>query len=282
MPRSNRVLALTLVAGLASSSAIGAEKADVAAKATAAAKAAKAVTQSPEAAAMKAKASAALSNMSAEAAKARQGMPQQGQAFTPEQMSKIQSQAVQAFTNLTSDPQAAAAAAKGGVTTQKLNALQTQTSAVVAGMKGPDGKLSPEAAAQQMQQLQQLMKSDQATALKGQASQAVSNLKADPKFNQSAAQFKEGAQALTQSPGFQKGVQGLKESAGKAGQALKDDKTYRDRGTDPTPGYLKSGATSAKVAADKALTQFCKKFEGQTEVEAPAKCKKPKLVPVKQ
>lgn len=281
MPRSNRVLALTLAVGL-SSSAMGAEKADVAAKAAAAAKAAKAVTQSPDAAAMKAKAAAALSNMSAEAAKAKQGMPQQGQAFTPEQMNKIQSQAVQAFTNLTSDPQAAAAAAKGGVTTQKLNALQTQTSAVVAGMKGPDGKLSPDAAAQQMQQLQQLMKSDQATALKGQASQAVSNLKADPKFNQSAAQFKEGAQALSQNPEIQKGVQGLRESAGKAGQALKDDKTHRDRGTDPTSGYIKSGVTSAKVAADKALTQFCKKFEGRTDVEVPAKCKKPKLVPVKQ
>lgn len=284
MSRNTALLFTLALVHWTSSPALCADPAATKAAAAAAKAKAQAVVNSPEAAAMKAKAAAALSDMPAQAAKFRQGLPASGsgaQAFTPEQMQKIQAQAGAAFSNMMADPQAAAAAAQGGVTPQALKALQSQSAAAVGAAKAAGGAGTESAAAAQ-QKAQEFLKSEQAGQMKAQAGEAFTALKADPKFKQSAEQFKEGAQTLTQSPEFQTGVQRFKEGAGTAAQNLKNDKTYRDRGTDPTPGYIKSGATSAKTAADKALVQFCKKFEEKAEAEVPARCKKPKLVPVKQ
>lgn len=246
----------------------GAGKAEVAAKAGAAVKAGQKALQSGQlpagAAELKSKAVSALSTLPANAAKALQG-GKGAASFTPEQLQQIQSQAGQVFTSLTADPRASAAAAQAGVTTQKLDALKTQTAAAVAGFKGPDGKPSVESAGQQAREF---MKSEPVTDLKTQANQAAANLSANPQVNSAARQVgrevrETAAQAGLELPGKRPALNAHNAEAFKerAAQAAAN-------------GDVAAGAAAFQTNAQKALAKFCKKYEGKTAV--PARCRKPK------
>lgn len=243
-------------------------KAEVAAKAGAAVKAGQKAIQTGQlpagAAELKGKAVSALSTLPADAAKALSG-GKGAASFTPEQLKQIHSQAGQVFTSLTADPRAAAAAAQAGVTSQKLDALQTQTAAAVAGFKGADGKPSVESAGRQAREF---MQSEPATNLKASANQAAADLSANPQANSAARSVgrevrETAAQAGLELPGKRPALNAHNAEAFKerAVQAAAD-------------GDVAAGAAAFQTNAQKALTKFCKKYEGKTAV--PARCRKPK------
>lgn len=258
MQSTCRVLALALltVCALAFESWAGtAEVVTKAAKVIKAGQAAPLPTKAAEikgkAAELKGKAVSALGTLPADAAKAWAGSKAQA-SFTPEQMNKVQAQAAQAFSTLAADPKVAAVAAQAGVTGKKLEGLQAQTAAAVAGFKGPDGKVSVEAAAQQAQQF---MKSEPGTKLQGQAKEAVSTAK--PFLNKLTTQTDERG---TEKKGIlsPENIKVQKEKAAKAASNF-----------DPA-----TAASSIQARAELALVKFCKKYEGKAE--APARCRKAK------
>lgn len=247
-------------------------QAEAAAKAVAA-KANQAV-RSPEAEALKAKAHAALQD----ASKARASMlPPPGGAYTPEQLQKVQAQAAQAFTNLTADPQAAAAAAKSGVTPQSLGAIQAQSAAAIQAAKSAETKA---AAAAVGQQVRQSLESEDGRKVQSAVQQAAADVKADPGVRQSAAKLKETYDAAAARPESQEAARTLKNAGGMARQAG-EDALVRDKNLKAEEKVLLRGAVGkAEQTSRKSLAEFCKKFKDKED--APESCKKARLVPVKR
>lgn len=254
-------------------------QAEAAAKAVAA-KANQAM-QSPEAAALKAKAHDALS----EASKARAGMmPPQGGAYTPEQLQKIQAQASQAFGNLMADPQAAAAAAKGGVTAQTLNNVQAQSAAAISAAKSAEGKAAAaemkKAATAAGEQFRQAADSEDGRKLQATARQAAADIKADPGVQQSAAKLKAAYNDAASRPETQQAVKTLKEGGVAVKRGAEDALAHDPNLTPEEKVLLRGQVGQAAQSSRKALAEFCKKYKGKED--APETCKKAKLVPVKR
>lgn len=203
---------------------------------------------------LKTKAASVLGTAPADATKALKGAAGQ-KSFTPEQLTQVQAQAGQAFSAVTSDPRAAAIAAKAGVTAEKLNALQAQTAAVAAGFKGPDGKPSVEAMGQQAKDF---MKSEPVAGAKASAEQFYTDLSANPKVKQAAGDFKKEAKS------FVKETTGLTPRDAEVAKERVEGAVYRGRG-------VESASASFETAAQKALIKFCKKYEGKAA--APTRCR---------
>lgn len=258
---------------LAAAPAGAADKAAVKAKAAAVVKTGQQALQSGQlpagAAELKSKAAATLGSMPADAAKALKGAGGQT-SFTPEQLQQIQAQAGQAFSAVTSDPRAAAAAASAGVTAQKLNAVQAQTAAAVAGFKGADGKPSVEAAGQQAREF---MKSEPVTNLKGQANEAVLKASSDPQLNQAARQVGKEVRAAAGEVSAQTGLALPGKRPALNAHNAEAFKVRAEQAVAAEGGGVAGARSAVETAAQKALVKFCKKYEGKTAV--PARCRKP-------
>lgn len=265
------ILPLLLVVVFSGAPDASAAASEVATKAKAVVQAGAKAVQSGQlpagAAELKAKAAASMPALKAGAANALQGA-QGATSFTPEQLGKVQAQAQQAFSAMTSDPRAAAAAAQAGVTTQKLNAIQAQTATAVAGFKDKDGKPSVEAAGQQAREF---MKSEKAQELKGQAADAYGKVKADPAFNEASAKFKKEASSLLNETAAQNG---LKVPEKLPTLTPQEKAALRERGVQAVEsGELAAAGAGFQTNAEKALIKFCKKYEGKSA--APMRCRKP-------
>lgn len=249
------IAVLTVLAALAADASAG-QAAVVVKEVVKAGKKAVATHLPGGAAELKSKAASALGAVPAGATQALKGAAGQ-KSFTPEQLTQVQAQAGQAFAAVTADPRAAAMAAKAGVTPDKLNALQAQTAAAVAGFKGPDGKPSVEAAGQQARDF---MKSEPVVAAKDKADQVYNDLSANPEVKKAAREFKKESLSVV------KETTGLTPRDAEVAKERIEGAVYRGRGA-------ASASASFETAAQKALIKFCKKYEGKAA--APMRCRQP-------